>query len=202
MHSRPVACWCMRRFTSTFSSPPSTQPDPLQLHRAFLTPCAAPGPCQISSHPLSSPLASPNSSGCLHSNLSQKEASQPYRLEPKIHENWTLHCLFSRWVYFMHLPKFCFQGALAWCISPIAWGPLRLLSSLGQQAGPGQAGTSIIRASYGASSGLHMVAHIALDMAIYMGRYMANDLQLLWAPDSLGQNFCYRILSWWMVFCC
>ena len=43
-----------------------------------------------------------------------------------------------------------------------------------------------------------MVAHIALDMAIYMGRYMANDLQLLWAPDSLGQNFCYRILSWTM----
>ena len=100
----------------------------------------------------------------------------------------------------MHLPKFCFRGALAWCISPIAWGPLRLLSSLGQQAGPGQAGTSIIRASYGASSGLHMVAHIALDMAIYMGRYMANDLQLLWAPDSLGQNFYYRILSWTM-FC-
>ena len=97
-------------------------------------------------------------------------------------------------------PKFCFRGALAWCISPIAWGPLRLLSSLGQQAGPGQAGTSIIRASYGASSGLHMVAHIALDMAIYMGRYMANDLQLLWAPDSLGQNFYYRILSWTM-FC-
>ena len=45
-----------------------------------------------------------------------------------------------------------------------------------------------------------MVAHIALDMAIYMGRYMANDLQLLWAPDSLGQNFYYRILSWTM-FC-
>ena len=62
-------------------------------------------------------------------------------------------------------------------------------------SGAAQAGTSIIRASYGASSGLHMVAHIALDMAIYMGRYMANDLQLLWAPDSLGQNFCYRILS-------
>ena len=115
---------------------------------------------------------------------------------PKIHENLTLciACFQDEYISCTS-PKFCFRGAPAWCISPIAWGPLRLLSSLGQQAGPGQAGTSIIRASYGASSGLHMVAHIALDMAIYMGRYMANDLQLLWAPDSLGQNFCYRILS-------
>ena len=89
MHSRPVACWCMRRFTPTFSWPPSTQPYPLQLHRAFLTLCAGPGPCQISSHPLSSPLASPNSSGCLHSDLSQIEASQLYRLEPQ--NTWELN---------------------------------------------------------------------------------------------------------------
>ena len=36
-----------------------------------------------------------------------------------------------------------------------------------------------------------MVAHIALDMAIYMGRYMDNDQQPHWLSFAKVLNFCF-----------
>ena len=124
MHSRPVACWCMRRFTPTFSWPPSTQPDPLQLHRAFLTPCAGPGPCQISSHPLSSPRPPLTAVGAFILISAKKKPVSFIDRNPQIHENLTLHCLFSKWVYFMHLLQILFPRCSGLVYQPHRLGPV------------------------------------------------------------------------------
>ena len=65
---------------------------------------------------------------------------------------------------------------------------------VGQRVRRRRGGTSIITASYGArraSSWPHMVAHIAFDMAIYMGRYMDNDHQPPWLSFAKVFNFCF-----------
>ena len=74
--------------------------------------------------------------------------------------------------------------------------PRRLswVSLVGQRVRRRRGGTSIITASYGArgaSSWPHMVAHIAFDMAIYMGRYMDNDQQPPWLSFAKVFNFCF-----------
>ena len=77
--------------------------------------------------------------------------------------------------------------------------PRRLswVSLAGQRVRRRRGGTSIITASYGArraSSWPHMVAHIAFDMAIYMGRYMDNDQQPPWLSFAKVFNFCFVLL--------
>ena len=92
---------------------------------------------------------------------------------------------------FCHSLKDCFFKMLvaipcsALVYQPHSPRPTRLswVSLVGQRVRRRREGTSIITASYGArraSSWPHMVAHIAFDMAIYMGRYMDNDQQPPW----------------------
>ena len=94
-----------------------------------------------------------------------------------------------------------------------------ILSILGWPASPSRALTSIITASYGAhraSPWPHMAAHIALDMAIYMGRYMDNDQQPPWPRSSAfhfytslknvllkipdKQNYCRFLCKFFFIF--